>query len=115
MQLSRNKKLKEYILLDFLTECNYIVHTMKVAIIKIGNSRGIRIPKPVFEQCGFEDKVEMEIHNRELVIRSNNKPRDGWEKAFQSMSKNGDDNLILKQVAEDASTWDEEEWEWNNE
>ena len=88
---------------------------MKVAIIKIGNSRGIRIPKPVFEQCGFEDEVEMEIHNKELVIRSKNKPRDGWTKAFQAMSRNGDDTLILNQVAEIESTWDEEEWEWENE
>jgi antitoxin MazE len=88
---------------------------MKATIIKIGNSRGIRIPKPIFEQCGFENEVEMEIHNKELVISSTHKPRDGWAKAFKSMSTHGDDTLILNQVAEDKSTWDEEEWEWNNE
>ena len=88
---------------------------MKAAIIKIGDSRGIRIPKPVFEQCGFEDEVEMSIHNKELIIRSKNKPRDGWANAFQSMTKNGDDTLILNQVAEAKSTWDDEEWEWEDE
>jgi antitoxin MazE len=88
---------------------------MKATIIKIGNSRGLRIPKPILEQCGFENEVDMEIHNKELVISSAHKPRDGWGDAFKAMAKHGDDALILKQVAESESTWDDEEWEWNNE
>ena len=84
---------------------------MKAAIIRIGNSRGIRIPKPVFAQCGFEDEVDMEVHNHELVIRSAHHPREGWGEAFQIMAKRGDDTL-LDSVAESDPTWDDEEWEW---
>ena len=84
---------------------------MKATLIKIGNSRGIRIPKPVIEQCGFEQEVEMEVHHHELVIRSSSQPREGWAVAFSRMSECGDDEL-LERVAETGPTWDEEEWEW---
>jgi len=30
---------------------------MKTQLVQIGNSRGIRIPKPLIEQCGFGDTV----------------------------------------------------------
>jgi len=84
---------------------------MKASIIKIGNSRGIRIPKPVFEQCGFEDEVELAVQDKELVIRSPRIPREGWEVAFKSMAESGDDVLPLS-VAEEMPPWDDQEWEW---
>ncbi len=84
---------------------------MKAAIVKIGNSRGIRLPKPVIEQCGFSDEVVMEVHHQELIIRSSSRPREGWSAAFARMGDRGDDQL-LDCVAEPGSTWDEEEWEW---
>jgi len=84
---------------------------MKVSLIRIGNSKGIRLPQVVLKQCGFEDELEMEVYNRELVIRSVNMTREGWEKAFAGMAANDDDRL-LDQVAETKQAWDEEEWEW---
>ncbi len=84
---------------------------MKAAIIRIGNSKGIRLPKPVLKQCGFQDEVEMEVHNHELVIRSAHGPRQGWDEAFAGMAANDDDRL-LDQVAETRQPWDQEEWEW---
>jgi antitoxin MazE len=84
---------------------------MKATLVRIGNSRGIRVPKPVIEQCGFEDEVEMEVRNRELVIRPTGRPREGWSDAYACMSKSGDDEL-LDRVAEPGSTWDDEEWDW---
>ncbi|MBT3380946.1 MAG: AbrB/MazE/SpoVT family DNA-binding domain-containing protein [Lentisphaerae bacterium] len=84
---------------------------MKVTLVRIGNSRGIRLPKPVIEQCGFEGEVEMEVHRRELVIRSSSQPREGWAGAFAQMSERGDDEL-LDHVAEEGPTWDDDEWEW---
>jgi len=84
---------------------------MKVNLVKIGNSRGIRIPKPVIEQCGFGDEVVMVVQNNELVICSSNTPRAGWNAAFAQMAEIRDDEL-LDWVAEPPTTWDEEEWEW---
>ena len=36
---------------------------MKIDIIKIGNSQGIRIPKTIMEQCGFSESVEIDLLN----------------------------------------------------
>ena len=84
---------------------------MKATLIRIGNSRGIRLPKPLIEQCGFENEVEMEVHHNELVIRSSSLPREGWASAFARMRESDDDEL-LDRVAETGPSWDEEEWEW---
>ena len=81
---------------------------MKASIIQMGNSQGLRIPKPILEQCGFSDEVELEVHNKELIIRSTAHSRQNWEKAFKAMAQNGDDQLI--EFAQNQ--WDEEEWEW---
>jgi len=81
---------------------------MKASIIKIGNSRGLRLPKPIIEQCGFQDEVELEVRNNEVIIRAVKQPRSGWAEAFKAMATRGDDNLIELP----DSKWDEEEWEW---
>jgi len=47
---------------------------MKAAIIQIGNSQGLRIPKPILQQCGLEGEVELEVHDKELVIKSTSPP-----------------------------------------
>ena len=82
---------------------------MRVSIIKIGNSQGVRIPKPILEQCRFNDEVELEVHNHEIVIRSIEHPRQNWENAFRGMAANGDDQML---DSASTSKWDEEEWEW---
>jgi antitoxin MazE len=82
---------------------------MKVTIIQIGNSQGIRIPKPILKQCKLQNEVELEIHKNELVIRSLGAPRKGWSKKFATMAAKGDDALLDSYV---QSKWDKEEWEW---
>ena len=81
---------------------------MKATIIKIGNSQGVRIPKPLLDQCGFENEVELEVHDRELIIRSPRHPRKGWADAFQKMAETGDDDLLDAVETE----WGQGEWEW---
>jgi antitoxin MazE len=83
---------------------------MKARIVRIGNSQGIRIPKPLLEQTGLRDEVQLEVKDGELIIRPADRPRQGWEAAFRSMAQAGDDSLLLD--AEGLSSWDEEEWEW---
>ena len=84
---------------------------MKTTLVRIGNSQGIRIPKPFIEQCGFRRDVEMDIRGHELVIRAQYKPRTGWESAFQKMAQLGDDRLLDGALAGQTS-WDDKEWKW---
>ena len=84
---------------------------MKTRIVAIGNSRGIRIPKPLLEQTGLSGEVEISAEGDALVIRPAKKPRANWATAFQTMAQRGDDALI-DEVAPSLSHWDEDEWEW---
>ncbi|MDA3798734.1 MAG: AbrB/MazE/SpoVT family DNA-binding domain-containing protein [Kiritimatiellae bacterium] len=84
---------------------------MKIAIEKNRDSVDIQIPKAIFQQCGFDGEVNLEVHKHKLVIRSAHKPRTGWNKTFQAMAQNKDD-ILFDCVAEESSDWDNEEWEW---
>jgi antitoxin MazE len=82
---------------------------MKTRIVQIGNSQGVRIPKPLLEQTGLRGEVELGVQNGAIVISSAKKPREGWAEAFREMAKRGDDKLLDPEF---ANAWDEEEWEW---
>lgn len=84
---------------------------VRTRIVAIGNSRGVRIPKPILEQSGVGDEVEISVVDGEIVIRSATRPRQGWEDAFRAMAEAGDDRL-LDEGALSTTEWDREEWEW---
>lgn len=83
---------------------------MRARIAKIGNSRGIRIPRPVLDQVGFSDEVELRVEGNTLVIASPYRARLGWSEAFARMANRGDDALLDGDVA--VTSWDEDDWEW---
>jgi antitoxin MazE len=82
---------------------------VKTPIIKIGNSRGIRIPKVVIDQVGLGDEVEIDVQRDQLVIRSTARPRYGWDEQFQAMAQRGDDQLLDEST---PTQWDRSEWKW---
>jgi antitoxin MazE len=84
---------------------------MRARIVKIGNSQGIRIPKPLLEQLNINEDVDIEIENNQIIIRPVARPRAGWDAAFQKMAENGDDVLIGGEQAL-THAWDETEWQW---
>ena len=84
---------------------------MRVRLVRIGNSRGIRIPKAMLDQLGLEGDVDLELRQGRLVISPIKSDRDGWEEAFAAMAAHGDDRFVHGEQLT-ASDWDEEEWEW---
>ena len=84
---------------------------MRASVVRIGNSRGIRIPKTILEQCGLGTTVELEVRQGQLVVRAAERPRSGWEEAFRRMAAQGDDAL-LDRGSLPSTRWDETEWEW---
>lgn len=83
---------------------------MKTTRIPIGNSRGIRIPKPFIEQCGLEKHVEMDVRDSVILIRAPRQRRAGWDDALARMAQTGDDKQIDDSPT--ANRWDKEEREW---
>ncbi|MFC2174067.1 AbrB/MazE/SpoVT family DNA-binding domain-containing protein [Acidobacteriota bacterium] len=82
---------------------------VKTRIVKIGNSRGIRIPKIWLEQLGFSGEVVLSVESNKLVIKASRSPRQGWAEQFQAMAERQDDQPIVEFL---PTNWDSEEWEW---
>jgi antitoxin MazE len=82
---------------------------MKTELIRIGNSRGVRIPKPLIEQCGLGKTVELRVSKDCLIISSERAARQGWEEAFRAHNS-ASDELMLE--ATEPSEFDRKEWRW---
>jgi antitoxin MazE len=82
---------------------------MKTKIIRIGNSRGVRIPKPLLEQAGLADQVILRVIDDGIVIESADKPRANWAEAASVLHGRGEDGLLDEPVDTD---FDETEWVW---
>ena len=75
---------------------------MKVKVVAIGNSRGIRIPKAILEQCEISDAVHLVVEGHQIVLTpADTEPRAGWREAAKSMAERGDDELLIPDVFED--------------
>jgi len=84
---------------------------MKSKIVKIGNSQGIRIPKPLIEQLGIEREIEIYVEDNRLIISRVEETRSGWGDTFKAMIDRGDDRLLDGEGVA-GMVWDGEEWEW---
>ncbi|MEX2154494.1 MAG: AbrB/MazE/SpoVT family DNA-binding domain-containing protein [Gemmatimonadaceae bacterium] len=81
---------------------------MKARIVRIGNSRGVRIPKPLLEQAGLTDDVELHAEEGRIVIADGRRPRAGWAEAARQLHERGEDRFLETP----NSAFDAEEWEW---
>jgi antitoxin MazE len=80
---------------------------MELAIINIGNSKGIRLSKTILEKYSINDKIELILEKDYIILKPKTEPRKGWEKSFKKMHENGDDQLLMNDIFEDETF---EEW-----
>jgi len=80
---------------------------MKSNLIKIGNSKGIRISSNIIKECGLESEVEIKIIDKKIIIEAVKEPRGDWNKSFQDMHENNEDTLLTS----NGKTFDKD-WEW---
>ncbi len=83
---------------------------MDAMIVKVGNSRGIRIPKPLIEQAGLGERVKLTVVAGGLLIEPRDKVRAGWAEAAQH-------SRDVEDTSESDERWpqtrfDAIEWEW---
>ncbi len=83
---------------------------MKINLISIGNSKGIRIPSSVIKQCGLGDELEMRIENGVIMLAPVRGVREGWGAAFEKMAAAGDDAPLVPDTLENE--FDAEGWTW---
>lgn len=82
---------------------------MKTRLIQIGNSRGVRLPKPMIEEAGLNDEVELRLKEGAIVVMPVRSPRSGWSEAAQLLRERSGDRLLDAPV---PTHFDDEEWEW---
>src|SRR5438093_488148 len=83
--------------------------SMRTRVVRIGNSRGLRIPKSILQACGIEDAVDLTIADGKLVVEAAPSVRQGWAEAARTMARCDDDALLDPAT---PTSFDEEEWEW---
>lgn len=81
----------------------------KTRIVRIGNSRGIRVPKILLDQAQLSDEVELHAEPGRLVVHGARRPRSGWAEAARAMAEVRHDSLLDEPV---PTRFDREEWEW---
>jgi len=79
---------------------------VRAKLVRIGNSRGIRLAKPLLEEVGLTDEVEIHASPGVLTITPVANPRAGWAEAAASFESKG----LLDEAC--ATRFDDEEWEW---
>ena len=80
---------------------------MEATIIKIGNSRGLRLSKSILEKYNINDKVEIILEKGRIILKPIESPRKNWETAFQKMHLENDDQLLVNDVFDNETF---EEW-----
>jgi antitoxin MazE len=78
-------------------------------IVRIGNSKGIRIPKTLLQEAQLKDAVDITVENGALVVRPVRKVREGWAEAARLMHERGEDKPLYGYVPRE---FDEHEWDW---
>jgi len=82
---------------------------MKTRIVRVGNSRGVRLPKLLLQQARLADEVELQVKPGRIVIRALRRPRAGWAEAARQAHGRGDDKLLDPPT---PTRFDRREWAW---
>lgn len=82
---------------------------MKTRLVRIGNSRGVRLPKPLIEEAGLTEEVDLRAREGAIIIARTRRPRAGWAEAARLMHERNEDRM---EEPPTPTRFDEEEWEW---
>jgi len=84
---------------------------MKINLINIGNSKGIRIPQAIIKQYNITESMEMVMMEEGFMLKPIEKEGIDWEKAFkkaEEISLTPNETIWLVQ----QNSFDKEEWTW---
>jgi antitoxin MazE len=82
---------------------------MKTRLVRIGNSRGVRLPKPLIEEAGLTEEVELRVRDGAIVIAATAAPRTGWSEAARELRSRDEDTLLEPPT---PTRFDEKDWTW---
>ena len=82
---------------------------MDAMIVRVGNSRGVRIPKPLIEEAGLGEQVSLRVVEGGLLIEPRTEMRAGWAEAARLGREEGDHTI---NEVWPLTRFDSVEWKW---
>ena len=82
---------------------------MKTRLVRIGNSRGVRLPKPLIQEAGLPEEVELRVRQGSIVILPRAGLRSGWAEAARALHLRSGDRLVDEAP---PTRFDREGWVW---
>ena len=83
---------------------------MRTKLVRVGNSRGVRIPQVLIRESGLEEEVDISVEDGAVVVRSVSNARASWVAAFERLG--GEDGTLFLNDDGIRNDFDEEEWTW---
>jgi antitoxin MazE len=84
---------------------------MRIKLIAIGNSKGIRLPGAIIRQFNLEDEIELVTGKDGIWIKPSVKNREHWASQFKKASS-AEPTAEKDEWTEIPNSFDENEWEW---
>ena len=81
---------------------------LELKVVRIGNSRGVRLPKAVLDRYAIRDAVVVEQREEGLLLRSTGDRRLSWDETFKAMAHAREDWSDLDGTLHDGL--DREPW-----
>ena len=77
-------------------------------LVRIGNSRGIRIPQAMIQRAGFSEDVLIEEKNGGIFVHSAEKQKLSWDETYSQMAASEEDwsdwtEMDIENLHEDQS------------
>jgi antitoxin MazE len=86
---------------------------MRAKLVRIGNSRGVRLPKPILEESGLPEDIEIKVEaDRVVLMPARKHPREGWAESARHMVANGDDVDLWTDWDNTSGQALEGDWTW---
>lgn len=83
---------------------------MKIKLINIGNSKGLRLPKALIQQYNISDDLQIELKEDGILLKPITRLRSGWSEQFEKAVKLNEPQE--KKWNEAPNRFDKEEWTW---
>ena len=81
------------------------MNIMELSIIRIGNSKGIRLSKSILERYNLQDKVEVILEKGRIILKPVPNTRQGWGDVFREMHDKQEDTMLIPDVFEEEEEW----------
>ena len=85
--------------------------TTQVRLIHIGNFIGVKLPKTMIEEYGFEDALVLEATDRGILLRKKDAQKVSWEATYKAMAKEREDWDDFEQTILDGLEGDDDDTE----